>query len=85
MLTISNAIHVMVGLLEMDAIVIKENGSHILVSTPKPGNMFYSSTQEAEKDIGSQEISVLNFNKNADSVEPAFEILWRYPPSPQRG
>ncbi len=75
----------MVGLLEMDAIVIKENGSHILVSTPKPGNMFYSSTQEAEKDIGSQEISVLNFNKNADSVEPAFEILWRYPPSPQRG
>lgn len=57
----------MAGLLEMVAIVIKENGSHILAYMPKPGNTFYSTIQEAIMVIGSPETSVMNFEKKTQT------------------
>lgn len=53
----------MVGLLEMDAIAIKENGSHFLVYMLKPGNMFCFIIPRAVMAIGSQEANVMKFNK----------------------
>ena len=47
--------------LEMDAIAIKENGSHILVYMLKPGNMFCFIIPRAVMAIGSPKISVLKY------------------------
>lgn len=51
----------MVGLLEMDAIAIKENGSHIFVYMLKPGNMFCSIIPRAVMAIGFQKTSVMKY------------------------
>ena len=59
--TILNAFRVMVGLLEMDAIAIEENGSHILVYMRKPENMFCFIIPRAVMAIGSPKISVLKY------------------------
>ena len=60
---ILNVNRVMVGLLEMAAIVIKANGLHILASMQRLGNMCYFIIPEADMVIGSLEISALNFKK----------------------
>lgn len=54
----------MAGLLEMDAIVIKVNGSNTLESMPGLGNMCYFITQRVGMVIGFPEANVLNFNEN---------------------
>lgn len=59
----SGVFRVMAGLLEMDAIAIKENGSHILESIPRQGNMCFFITPKVDMVIGFLEVSALNYNE----------------------
>lgn len=54
----------MAGLPGMDAIAIKENGSHILESIPRQGNMCFFITPKVDMVIGFLETNVLNYNDN---------------------